>query len=162
MILDSISNRPNMSRQSIPSVGLTAVVNPAKPSLDLVFVHGFTGHPVRTWTHNKGDVSQQSHDENEFSEPPAKKPKLNLFSKSRVCSFTIFVLFLKFARFTPGPNRAYDDIKIYGVLIDVANVQSLSGINVNSSSLFNSRKVVTQVFTGQRIWSRPPSPVLAY
>ncbi|KAL8792151.1 MAG: hypothetical protein Q9195_005247 [Heterodermia aff. obscurata] len=72
-----------MSRQSIPTTGLTAVVNPPKPSLDIVFVHGFTGHPVRTWTHNKGDVSQSSHDESEVSEPPPKKPKLNLFSKSR-------------------------------------------------------------------------------
>ena len=81
-----------MSRQSIPSTGLTAVVCPEKPSLDVVFVHGFTGHPVRTWTHNKGDVSQQSYDESELREPPPKKAKLSLFSKSRVCALLSLVL----------------------------------------------------------------------
>ncbi|KAI1076574.1 hypothetical protein F5B20DRAFT_594035 [Whalleya microplaca] len=29
--------------------GLTVVVNPTNPSLDVVFVRGFTGHPVKTW-----------------------------------------------------------------------------------------------------------------
>ena len=81
-----------MSRHSIPSTGLTAIVNPEKPSLDVVFVHGFTGHPVRTWTHNKGDVSRQSFDESEIQEPLSKKPKLNIFSKSRVRAFTIVLL----------------------------------------------------------------------
>lgn len=73
-----------MDRQSIPPTGLTVVVNPEKPTLDVVFVHGFTGHPVRTWTHNKGDMSQHNHDENEVLEPPQKIQKLNPFSKSRV------------------------------------------------------------------------------
>lgn len=68
----------------IPPTGLTVVVNPMKPCLDVVFVHGFTGHPVRTWRHKTGDMSHQSHEENEILERPPKIQKLNPFSSSRV------------------------------------------------------------------------------
>ncbi len=42
----------------------------------IVFVHGFTGHPERTWTH-KGEVrnNHSGHDEDD-SEPPRKSRKL--------------------------------------------------------------------------------------
>ncbi|SPO07621.1 uncharacterized protein DNG_10316 [Cephalotrichum gorgonifer] len=41
--------------EPVPQSGLTVLFEPDKPSLDVVFVHGFTGHPQRTWTHQKGD-----------------------------------------------------------------------------------------------------------
>ena len=68
----------------IPSTGLTVVHNPEMPDLDVVFVHGFTGHPVRTWTHKKGDLSQQSHGDMGTLEPPSKIQKFGIFSKSQV------------------------------------------------------------------------------
>ncbi|MCJ1440785.1 MAG: hypothetical protein MMC23_001271 [Stictis urceolatum] len=68
----------------IPPAGLTVVVNPQRPSLDLIFVHGFTGHPERTWTHKRGDAKQRTHNDNEHesTEPPSKMRKLNPFFKS--------------------------------------------------------------------------------
>ena len=102
IVLDSAVNGSNMSRHLIPPNGLTAIFNPEKPSLDIVFVHGFTGHPVRTWTHNKGDAIQHDFGESEVSEPLRKKPKLNLFSKSQVCVFTTILVFLNFAFFVHG------------------------------------------------------------
>jgi hypothetical protein len=49
-----------------------------------VFIHGFTGHPERTWTHKRGDVQHivNDHDASESVEPPSKIRKLNLFSKT--------------------------------------------------------------------------------
>ncbi|RPA71338.1 hypothetical protein BJ508DRAFT_315704 [Ascobolus immersus RN42] len=32
--------------------GITVLVDPAEPKLDIVFIHGFTGHPYHTWVHN--------------------------------------------------------------------------------------------------------------
>ena len=51
--------------------------------MSIVFVHGFTGHPERTWTHRKGDMGQSTHDDNKVAEPPPKIRKLNPFSESR-------------------------------------------------------------------------------
>ncbi|KAK4226273.1 hypothetical protein QBC38DRAFT_510479 [Podospora fimiseda] len=36
---------------NIPPTGLTVVVEPAQALVDIVFIHGFTGHPERTWAH---------------------------------------------------------------------------------------------------------------
>jgi hypothetical protein len=47
-----------------------------------VFVHGFTGHPERTWTHKKGD-SNYSHQCDDDSLRPSKRQKTNFFSKPR-------------------------------------------------------------------------------
>ncbi|KAK1763849.1 hypothetical protein QBC33DRAFT_596574 [Phialemonium atrogriseum] len=38
----------------IPATGLTVILDPSEPDLDIVFVHGFNGHPERTWTHKSG------------------------------------------------------------------------------------------------------------
>ena len=96
----------NRHRQSIPSTGLTVVVSPEKPLLDVVFVHGFTGHPVRTWTHKKGDRSgnQHGHEEDEPSEPPPKIQKLNPFSKSRVWFLLLFSRLFIIQRLPGGGN----------------------------------------------------------
>ena len=43
----------------------------------VVFVHGFTGHPVRTWTHKAAAVAENPRDVNSGNnERPAKKPRL--------------------------------------------------------------------------------------
>ncbi|KAK8099504.1 uncharacterized protein PG998_012745 [Apiospora kogelbergensis] len=67
----------------IPATGLHTVVEPAEPSLDIVFVHGFTGHPERTWAKAKGDME---HVDGEASTSPAERPpkvrKFNPFSGS--------------------------------------------------------------------------------
>ncbi|KAK1772152.1 hypothetical protein QBC33DRAFT_463161, partial [Phialemonium atrogriseum] len=40
------------------SIGITTIVNePAEAALDIIFVHGFTGHPQRTWTHKRRDAT---------------------------------------------------------------------------------------------------------
>ncbi|KAI0594829.1 hypothetical protein F4775DRAFT_412770 [Biscogniauxia sp. FL1348] len=62
----------------IPPNGLTVIVRPAEPTLDVVFIHGFTGHPERTWTHKHGFLTRQGQD---IEEPPTKIRKINLFSK---------------------------------------------------------------------------------
>lgn len=46
-----------------------------------MFVHGFNGHPERTWTHKRGDAKVPDEgDESESVEPPSKVRKLNPFS----------------------------------------------------------------------------------
>ncbi|KAI1636262.1 hypothetical protein F4809DRAFT_391707 [Biscogniauxia mediterranea] len=62
----------------IPPNGLTVIVRPTEPTLDVVFVHGFTGHPERTWAHKNGSLIRQGQD---IGEPPAKIRKINPFSK---------------------------------------------------------------------------------
>ncbi|KAH7411421.1 hypothetical protein BKA64DRAFT_549844, partial [Cadophora sp. MPI-SDFR-AT-0126] len=51
----------------------------------IVFIHGFTGHPEKTWTHKRGDMKQRNEGSynNEIAEPPAKKARHSLFSKPR-------------------------------------------------------------------------------
>ncbi|KAI1445813.1 hypothetical protein F5Y02DRAFT_426408 [Annulohypoxylon stygium] len=69
----------------IPETGLTVLVEPNKPSLDIVFIHGFNGHPERTWTCKKGshkNYSNNNHVTNDSAEPPHKIRKLNPFSSS--------------------------------------------------------------------------------
>ncbi|KAK0748783.1 hypothetical protein B0T21DRAFT_303588, partial [Apiosordaria backusii] len=65
------------SKDKIAATGLIVIHEPpGKATLDVVFVHGFTGHPVRTWTHGKGCERSDN-----TSEPPSKARKLNPFSR---------------------------------------------------------------------------------
>jgi hypothetical protein len=49
----------------------------------IVFVHGFNGHPERTWTHKEGDAKHANRgDDMDLLGPPSKIRKLNPFSKS--------------------------------------------------------------------------------
>ncbi|KAK4466758.1 ankyrin repeat-containing domain protein [Cladorrhinum samala] len=73
----------------ISSEGMTVVYAPGaneKPNLDVVFVHGFTGHPETTWTHKKGDPKGSSDPKgasdspDAVSEPPAKSRKFGFLS----------------------------------------------------------------------------------
>ncbi|EJT73036.1 hypothetical protein GGTG_09887 [Gaeumannomyces tritici R3-111a-1] len=41
------------AQDAVPPVGLTVLVAPDDPAFDVVFVHGFTGHPKRTWLHSR-------------------------------------------------------------------------------------------------------------
>ncbi|KAK2766058.1 hypothetical protein FQN54_007573 [Arachnomyces sp. PD_36] len=78
-------DRPGVSASTrpIPSRGLTVLVNPEEPVLDIVFVHGFTGHPERTWAHKKGRAARQEEDDgaSETSEPRSKVPGPDSFAK---------------------------------------------------------------------------------
>ncbi|KAH9899102.1 hypothetical protein F4778DRAFT_185995 [Xylariomycetidae sp. FL2044] len=60
-----------MDQTPIPPTGLTVLVDPSTPSLDVVFIHGFTGHPERTWTHKRAPNGD---------EPPTKMRRLKHFS----------------------------------------------------------------------------------
>ncbi len=47
-----------------------------------MFIHGFTGHPARTWTHRKGGGATQSHDDvsgDGIAKLPSKIRRLNPF-----------------------------------------------------------------------------------
>ena len=81
----------NVDGHPIPSTGLTTIVQPEKPSLDIVFVHGFTGHPVRTWTHRHGDPRSDGGDAKERHEPPSKIQKINRLFNSQVRVLLAFV-----------------------------------------------------------------------
>ncbi|KAK3370549.1 hypothetical protein B0H63DRAFT_504049, partial [Podospora didyma] len=69
----------------IAAVGLTVLFEPDESaSLDIVFVHGFTGHPARTWTHKRGDTPSIGDNGNRGSaQPSSKRRKYNPFSNSR-------------------------------------------------------------------------------
>ena len=49
----------------------------------IVFVHGFTGHPRKTWTHQKGDGSVTDANDETTAEPPRKVPRRELFPSFR-------------------------------------------------------------------------------
>ncbi|KAI0399798.1 hypothetical protein F4802DRAFT_533348 [Xylaria palmicola] len=66
--------------EMIPATGLTVVVPHENPTLDIVFVHGFTGHPERTWRHKRGDPAQSEDAHGEVAEPQGKSRRLNPFS----------------------------------------------------------------------------------
>ncbi|KAH7156057.1 hypothetical protein EDB81DRAFT_716016 [Dactylonectria macrodidyma] len=69
--------------QVIPATGLTVVVPHDDPALDIVFVHGFTGHPERTWRHKRGDPRQSENDIDDTSEPQPKARRFNPFPTFR-------------------------------------------------------------------------------
>ncbi|KAK5191514.1 hypothetical protein LTR92_008687 [Exophiala xenobiotica] len=66
------------------SSGLSILVDPPACAFDVVFVHGFTGHPYRTWKH-KGAVAKSSQNfDDEAEEPPRKLQKILNSSKLRL------------------------------------------------------------------------------
>ncbi|KAI0888269.1 uncharacterized protein GGS22DRAFT_95525 [Annulohypoxylon maeteangense] len=70
-------------RKHVSATGLTVLFESNNPTLDIVFIHGFTGHPERTWTSKKGGA--RHHNDcagGELAERPHKFRKLNPFSSS--------------------------------------------------------------------------------
>lgn len=59
------------------TTGLSVLVDPSEPDIDVVFVHGFTGHPVRTWSHKSVTVGSDRNNESvDAYHRPAKMPRL--------------------------------------------------------------------------------------
>ncbi|KAI9890156.1 MAG: hypothetical protein M1814_004437 [Vezdaea aestivalis] len=52
----------------VHETGFTVLVDPSSPSLDIIFVHGFAGHPRNTWTYSGANDAADTNDE-----PPSKK-----------------------------------------------------------------------------------------
>ncbi|KAK3331734.1 hypothetical protein B0T19DRAFT_413885 [Cercophora scortea] len=75
---------PRAANAIATPTGLSVLCEPDEPSIDIVFVHGFTGHPELTWTHKSGAARRvtEGHDVGDSSEPPSKMRKLNPFSKT--------------------------------------------------------------------------------
>lgn len=70
------------SPSEIPAEGLTVLRVPdTEPSVDIVFVHGFTGHPYLTW--RKTGVQSFQADVEDVAEPPRKFPRLPHRSTAR-------------------------------------------------------------------------------
>ncbi|KAK6856638.1 hypothetical protein PG995_006825 [Apiospora arundinis] len=68
----------------IPANGLTTVIEPTQPSVDIVFIHGFTGHPERTWTKAKGDIDRSDVGSTTPAiERPHKIRKLNILPNDK-------------------------------------------------------------------------------
>ncbi|KAK3898217.1 hypothetical protein C8A05DRAFT_47392 [Staphylotrichum tortipilum] len=66
--------------QPVPATGLTILFEPDEPSVDIVFVHGFTGHPERTWT--RPGTNNSNTTAGPSLEPPSKLRRLNPLSAS--------------------------------------------------------------------------------
>ncbi|KAH8766531.1 hypothetical protein BGZ57DRAFT_492627 [Hyaloscypha finlandica] len=67
---------PPQTRQEPYAAGLSVLVNPDTPILDIVFIHGFTGHPHRTWSQKRGVNRDQNEDDDDDGERPSKFRKL--------------------------------------------------------------------------------------
>ncbi|KAK0643053.1 hypothetical protein B0T16DRAFT_176251 [Cercophora newfieldiana] len=61
---------------TVPQTGLTVLFDPPKPTLDIVFVHGFTGHPERTWACKREATGPEANDE--AANEPFKSPRKTL------------------------------------------------------------------------------------
>ncbi|CAL8584147.1 hypothetical protein XPA_009752 [Xanthoria parietina] len=57
------------------ATGLSMVVNPSTPTLDVVFVHGFNGDALRTWRHKTARFSDDRQ-QHSMLERPKKVPRL--------------------------------------------------------------------------------------
>ncbi|KAK4197919.1 hypothetical protein QBC40DRAFT_284648 [Triangularia verruculosa] len=67
----------------VESAGLTVVHKPEDIKLDIVLVHGFNGHPERTFTYKGDDADPPSSATNETSGTPAKSQRLAFFHSSK-------------------------------------------------------------------------------
>ncbi|KFY76789.1 hypothetical protein V499_03666 [Pseudogymnoascus sp. VKM F-103] len=72
------------TNRNTASIGLTTLHEPEDALIDIVFIHGFNGHPERTWTYKRADADPPNHSNNpELPERPSKFRKLNPFSKDQ-------------------------------------------------------------------------------
>ncbi|KAK0649684.1 hypothetical protein B0T16DRAFT_410564 [Cercophora newfieldiana] len=58
---------------AVSAKGISVLHEPANPTTDIVFVHGFTGHPKSTWTLERSKVRKRQRDE--APPPPSKFPR---------------------------------------------------------------------------------------
>ncbi|KAI1341152.1 hypothetical protein F5Y15DRAFT_25795 [Xylariaceae sp. FL0016] len=76
------TGQADASHRAISTCGLTTLVEPENPNVDIVFVHGFTGHPERTWTQKHANAP--SHDDDPSKGSSRRLSKLRrLGSKSQ-------------------------------------------------------------------------------
>ncbi|KFZ00971.1 hypothetical protein V501_10314 [Pseudogymnoascus sp. VKM F-4519 (FW-2642)] len=72
------------TNRNTASIGLTTLYEPEDALIDIVFIHGFNGHPERTWTYKRADADPPNHpNDPELPERPSKFRKLNPFSKDQ-------------------------------------------------------------------------------
>ncbi|KAI1772341.1 hypothetical protein F4818DRAFT_454157 [Hypoxylon cercidicola] len=70
--------------KQIHSTGITELYTPESPVLDVCFVHGFTGHPERTWRSKKRTKRQAPSEP--ISNPPSKRKLVDFLPRSRQSS----------------------------------------------------------------------------
>ncbi|KAK4442622.1 hypothetical protein QBC34DRAFT_225198 [Podospora aff. communis PSN243] len=58
---------------AVSAQGISVLHDPANPTADIVFVHGFTGHPRSTWTLERSKVRKRQRDD--APPPPSKFPR---------------------------------------------------------------------------------------
>ncbi|KEZ41456.1 Uncharacterized protein SAPIO_CDS7594 [Scedosporium apiospermum] len=69
---------------TVGRTGFSTIVSPDNPALDIVFIHGFRGHPERTWTSGgKTPRQKQSEGASDGSEPQPKRRRLLTFQSAR-------------------------------------------------------------------------------
>ncbi|OXV09621.1 hypothetical protein Egran_02616, partial [Elaphomyces granulatus] len=77
-----------MEDQTVAIDGLTVLVEPDNPVVDIIFVHGFTGHPKDTWTHSGKSSKRKSTGIDEHgdvaSSSPSKRQRLLSSVRSKV------------------------------------------------------------------------------
>ncbi|KAK1749326.1 hypothetical protein QBC47DRAFT_153287 [Echria macrotheca] len=62
----------------VSAQGISVLHHPANPTTDIVFVHGFTGHPKSTWTLERSKVRKRERDE-----APLPRSKLLRFGRKK-------------------------------------------------------------------------------
>ncbi|KAI0475341.1 hypothetical protein GGR56DRAFT_508490 [Xylariaceae sp. FL0804] len=65
----------------IHSTGITELVVPPSPLIDICFVHGFTGHPERTWR-SKKRTNRVEPGSGSGSEGPSKRPRISSYLRN--------------------------------------------------------------------------------
>ncbi|OBT53555.1 hypothetical protein VE04_06749 [Pseudogymnoascus sp. 24MN13] len=72
------------TNRNTASIGLTTLYEAEDALIDIVFIHGFNGHPERTWSYKRADAHPPNHsNDSELPERSSKFRKLNPFSKDQ-------------------------------------------------------------------------------
>ncbi|KAI1128662.1 hypothetical protein F5Y10DRAFT_239967 [Nemania abortiva] len=75
--------------ETVSAQGLTVIHEESNARIDICFIHGFTGHPYRTWLEHHGEESHHGHDglqhdsDDESSQGARKARKLQFGRSSR-------------------------------------------------------------------------------
>ncbi|KAK3290943.1 uncharacterized protein B0H64DRAFT_49913 [Chaetomium fimeti] len=147
-------------RGPISKTGLTVVSEPDKPSLDIVFIHGFTGHPERTWASKNANPRQSSDDDMlpaQYVEPPSKRQRtLNPFSSSRLNSRGDSVPHTYWPRDLVPQTVPFARVLTYGY---DTHIRHWAGPPVNKSTIYDiSENLLVALESERRL--EPSRPVL--